>query len=103
MAAIGETAQKGMRTALEAVREVAMRSWKCLSLVLVAIGVSLALSAWSQEEQHKHDVGTGEKLGRANFRVSCNAAAQKEFERAVAMLHSFWYEEIGRASCRERV
>jgi len=34
-----------------------------------------------------------EKLGRVNFTVSCNRAAQQQFNRAVALLHSFWYEE----------
>ena len=42
-------------------------------------------------DQHKHDMG--EKLGRVNFEVSCNSAAQQQFNRAVALLHSFWYEE----------
>nr|MBA3572008.1 hypothetical protein [Pyrinomonadaceae bacterium] len=34
-----------------------------------------------------------EKLGRVNFAVSCNAQAQRQFNRAVAWLHSFEYEE----------
>ncbi len=29
------------------------------------------------------------KLGKVNFPVSCNAAAQKEFEMAMAYYHSF--------------
>jgi len=70
-----------------------MSSRKRLSLVLIVLGVSLALGAWGQEEQHKHGAASGEKLGHVKFPVSCNATAQKEFERAVAMLHSFWYEE----------
>src|ERR1044072_4277377 len=41
--------------------------------------------------QHKHEMG--EKLGRVNFTVSCNKAAQQQFNRAVALLHSFWYDE----------
>jgi tetratricopeptide (TPR) repeat protein len=44
-----------------------------------------------EPEQHKHDMG--EKLGVVNFTVSCNGAAQQQFNRAVALLHSFWYEE----------
>ena len=31
-----------------------------------------------------------EKLGQVHFPVACNAAAQKQFGRAVALLHSFW-------------
>lgn len=33
-----------------------------------------------------------EQLGEVNFRVSCNAAAQQEFNRAMALFHSFWFE-----------
>ena len=34
-----------------------------------------------------------EKLGMVRFPVSCNDAAQQQFDRAVALLHSFWYAE----------
>jgi tetratricopeptide (TPR) repeat protein len=43
-------------------------------------------------QHHDHAAGDPEKLGRVNFAVSCNAAAQEKFNRAVALLHSFWYE-----------
>src|SRR5262249_8301812 len=33
-----------------------------------------------------------EKLGSVNFPTSCNAAAQQEFTRGVALLHSFWFQ-----------
>jgi hypothetical protein len=66
---------------------------KRLSIVIFAFLASLVLPAWGQEEQHKHAAGSAEKLGHVKFPVSCNDGAQKEFERAVAMLHSFWYEE----------
>ena len=39
----------------------------------------------------------GEKLGAVHFDVSCNPAAQQRFTRAVAILHSFWYEEAEKA------
>jgi hypothetical protein len=35
--------------------------------------------------------GKGEKLGAADFATSCNAEAQREFNRAVARLHSFQF------------
>jgi len=38
-----------------------------------------------------------EKLGNVHFPVSCSRAAQSQFERAVALLHSFWYEEAVKA------
>jgi hypothetical protein len=34
-----------------------------------------------------------EQLGRVHFPVSCGAATQITFDRAVALLHSFWYAE----------
>ncbi len=39
----------------------------------------------------------GEKLGSVHFPVSCAPAVQGDFERAVALLHSFWYEEAVKA------
>lgn len=33
----------------------------------------------------------GERLGKVHFPVSCTSAAQQKFDRAVAMLHSFWF------------
>jgi hypothetical protein len=39
----------------------------------------------------------GEKLGTVRFPVSCAPAVQADFERAVALLHSFWYEEALKA------
>ena len=39
----------------------------------------------------------GEKLGTVTFPVSCTPAASQQFARAVALLHSFWYEEAVKA------
>ena len=39
----------------------------------------------------------GEKLGEVHFPISCNSDAQKRFDRAVAILHSMWYEEAVKA------
>ena len=41
--------------------------------------------------QEIHDHGIPEKLGTVNFPISCKAAVQPEFNRAVALLHSFAY------------
>jgi hypothetical protein len=38
-----------------------------------------------------HDDDRDEKLGHVHFETSCAAAVQKDFDRAVAMLHSFWF------------
>jgi tetratricopeptide (TPR) repeat protein len=41
----------------------------------------------------EHDHHEGERLGRVVFPVSCTSEAQRRFARAVALLHSFWWEE----------
>lgn len=38
-----------------------------------------------------------EQLGEVHFPISCDPSAQKPFDRAVALLHSFWYDEAKRA------
>ena len=68
-----------------------------MKLSKLFLGASLAVllcpfTLRAQEMQpHKHEMG--EKLGRVNFTVSCNRAAQQQFNRATALLHSFWYAE----------
>jgi hypothetical protein len=57
---------------------------KLIAVILLTLGASSCLA---QEHQH----GSGEKLGTVHFATSCNAEAQKEFNRAVALLHSFQF------------
>lgn len=38
-----------------------------------------------------------EKLGQVHFPIACGAPAQQQFDRAVALLHSFWYTEAVKA------
>jgi len=39
----------------------------------------------------------GQDLGSVRFPVTCNAEAQAQMHRAVAMLHSFWFPEARKA------
>jgi tetratricopeptide (TPR) repeat protein len=55
--------------------------------IATAVLTMLALSGRAQEHEH----GNGEKLGTVRFATSCNEIAQKEFSRAVALLHSFQF------------
>ena len=48
----------------------------------------VALSGLAQGQEHQHG---SEKLGTVHFATSCNETAQKEFNRAVALLHSFQF------------
>jgi len=56
----------------------------------VVVGCLIALLAPSGSAQ-EHQHAKGEKLGAVHFATSCNAAAQKEFDQAVALLHSFQF------------
>ena len=60
-----------------------------LSFLLVALTVG-AGPALAQD--HDHPAGDPARLGRVEFPVTCTAAVVPDFERAVAMLHSFWFE-----------
>ena len=55
----------------------------------VVAGFVLALAASCLAQEHQH--GNSEKLGTVHFATSCNEVAQKEFDRAVALLHSFQF------------
>jgi tetratricopeptide (TPR) repeat protein len=44
-------------------------------------------------DHHHHEDLTAGQLGTVVFPVSCVPSVQKPFERGVALLHSFWYEE----------
>src|SRR5215831_8164606 len=48
-------------------------------MAVVLVVVSLTVPALAQD-----------KLGKVSFPTSCDAAVQGEFERGVAMLHSYW-------------
>jgi tetratricopeptide (TPR) repeat protein len=57
--------------------------------------VLLTVFVGRAQEMHRHD--SAEDLGRVNFPVNCSATAQKQFNRAVAWLHSFEYEQAEKA------
>jgi hypothetical protein len=54
-----------------------------LSLVAFFAGISLAHPALAQSDD--------DKLGKVHFETSCNAEAQKLFDRGMLYQHSFWY------------
>jgi tetratricopeptide repeat protein len=45
------------------------------------------------DDMHDHHHEAVEQLGKVSFPTSCAPASQKAFERGVALLHSFGYEE----------
>jgi tetratricopeptide (TPR) repeat protein len=65
---------------------------KIFVLALIA-GLCLSLAGLADDDGHHHEDLTGQQLGTVHFPVSCAPAVQNPFERGVALLHSFWYEE----------
>jgi tetratricopeptide (TPR) repeat protein len=57
--------------------------WRTVLALLFIVPLSLA------QETHNH--GAPEKLGKVSFPISCAPAVQDQFDRGVALLHSFAY------------
>src|SRR5574341_1101631 len=58
----------------------------------LTVGALFGASAALAQDHH-----TGkEEVGRIDFPVSCNQGARERFQRATAMLHSFWWEAAER-------
>jgi tetratricopeptide (TPR) repeat protein len=55
----------------------------------------MIVSVLQAQEMHRHD--PDEKLGQVSFPISCSAGAQKQFNRALALQHSFQYSEAEKA------
>jgi tetratricopeptide (TPR) repeat protein len=71
-----------------------MFSAKSLAYSLVCFCVVSAVVAFAlDQEMHAHHHDDMEQLGTVSFSISCAAGSQKSFERGVALLHSFGYEE----------
>ena len=81
-----------------------MRIYFLVPLLTLSLGTPGL--AWTQMlvEPHQHsDVGAGkppERLGKVSFLNSCAPIVQKRFERGVALLHSFWWQQ-GEKAFRE--
>jgi hypothetical protein len=61
-----------------------------LSLVLAVVSALAAVPGFAQ---HEHpDGGTPpDRLGTVHFATSCSPGVEKDFDRSVALLHSFWF------------
>src|SRR5258708_39629731 len=76
-----------------------MRPWHSTLLRVLASSVCFGWLASTpvaaQEHEHKHRAP--EKLGTVSFPISCSPGTQKDFNRAVALLHSFAYSAAEKA------
>ena len=73
-----------------------MKLFRTLLVVTALQGALMAVPA-SGDEQSGDLRPVGEKLGTVRFPTSCSSAVQRQFERAVALLHSFWFSESNKA------
>jgi len=59
---------------------------------LISITVTLLLAfPLFADEGHQHEL-TEQQVGTVHFQISCSRSVQKEFERGVALLHSFAFD-----------
>ena len=68
---------------------------------LSALAGPMAMGQISQMDSMDHstrsaNVAGPERLGTVSFSVSCAVGVQAPFNRGVALLHDFWYEEAQR-------
>lgn len=66
---------------------------KWLACVLLCLSLAIPAVAFDDDDMGHHHHDPNEKLGKVSFPISCAAGSQSEFERGVALLHSFGYEE----------
>jgi hypothetical protein len=67
---------------------------------ITSLLMAVTLLSWTaladdakDKDHHPHEGLTEGQLGTVHFPVSCAESVQKAFQRGVALLHSFWYEE----------
>jgi tetratricopeptide (TPR) repeat protein len=58
--------------------------------------VPLLAHAAANDPKRQAEAFPGERLGEVSFAVSCSASVQPSFNRGVALLHDFWYDEAQR-------
>jgi hypothetical protein len=64
---------------------------KLARVCLFLTGIFFLQPSPAAAQHHDHPEGDPERLGTVNFPISCTAEAQKQFNRAMSVLHSFWY------------
>jgi tetratricopeptide (TPR) repeat protein len=64
----------------------------CVSILCIVPSAALAASNLDDQQMHHHH-DANEQLGKISFPISCAPGSQASFERGVALLHSFGYEE----------
>jgi len=63
---------------------------RTLAALCVCIWLVAPLPAWAQ---HEHQGLAPKDIGTVSFETSCSPAVKTRFNEAVALLHSFWFQE----------
>lgn len=71
------------------------RHLSILSVLMLAVTAHPAM-AQDGHDGHMHTAVRAEQLGTVHLEISCGTEAQPRFDRAVALLHSFQYEDAER-------
>ncbi len=66
---------------------------RLLAALLLFIPLSLFADDPHSAHDHQHDAPDLGKIGSVRLQTSCGEPAQLEFNRGVALMHSFWYAE----------
>jgi hypothetical protein len=86
---------EGWRARDAAAKEGYMRA--LVASVAVTLVLFAAIGSGSvAEAQHQHPGPTPQNVGAVTFENTCSSAVQLGISRGLALLHSFWYEEVDR-------
>lgn len=69
------------------------RTWIAVvaSFVIATSAIAQTTTTPATAEQHDHQHGAAGQLGRVHFETSCAPAVAADFDRGLALLHSFWF------------
>ena len=71
--------------------------WNRMPITILATGVFAFLGLASAGADVGDKSSPAAKSSEVDFPISCSAPAQKKFNQAVWILHSFWYDEAVKA------
>jgi tetratricopeptide (TPR) repeat protein len=74
----------------------AMKAFACCLLVVTSLPVIAQMSMPMDKPMAETATAADEKLGTVSFANTCSPAVQASFNRGIALLHDFWYDEANR-------
>ena len=67
------------------------RLWLAVVVTLAVAASAVAQTTPPSVDAHDHAHGAAGQLGRVHFETSCAPAVAAEFDRGLALMHSFWF------------